>query len=141
MPEAGAVLTAGPITMTEADIIAFAELFDPQPYHLDREAGANSIFGGLCASGWQIAAFTTRLVNDALLSNGLDVLITKKVDSMRWKRPLFVDESIMASATVEGITREEDNTTTLDLSVAVINQDAAPVAEMKCSVAVNGGGQ
>jgi len=37
----------------EADEIkAFAQKFDPQPFHLDEEAARNSVFGGLCASGW-----------------------------------------------------------------------------------------
>ncbi|MDG2137086.1 MAG: MaoC/PaaZ C-terminal domain-containing protein, partial [Luminiphilus sp.] len=44
------------ITLDEQSIVDFAQLFDPQPYHLDREAADASIFGGLCASGWQIGA-------------------------------------------------------------------------------------
>ena len=46
------------------DIIAFAKQFDPQPFHLDEEAGRNSIFRGLVASGWHTAALTMRLVTE-----------------------------------------------------------------------------
>jgi acyl dehydratase len=47
--------------MTEAEILAFAEKFDPQPFHLDHEAAKGTLFGGLAASGWHTAAFTMRL--------------------------------------------------------------------------------
>jgi len=41
----------------EADEIkAFAQKFDPQPFHLDEQAAANSVFGALCASGWHVTA-------------------------------------------------------------------------------------
>jgi len=43
-------------------IIAFAREFDPQPFHLDEEAGRQSIFRGLVASGWHTAAMTMSLV-------------------------------------------------------------------------------
>ncbi len=47
--------------MTEAEILAFAGKYDPQPFHLDHEAAKATIFGGLAASGWHTAAFTMRL--------------------------------------------------------------------------------
>jgi acyl dehydratase len=47
--------------MTEAEILTFAERYDPQPFHLDHEAAKGTLFGGLAASGWHTAAFTMRL--------------------------------------------------------------------------------
>src|ERR1700722_3118119 len=40
----------------------FAADFDPQPFHLDEDAAANSLFGGLAASGWHTTALTMRLL-------------------------------------------------------------------------------
>jgi acyl dehydratase len=51
----GRVLETGSVTLNAADIRVFAEKFDPQPYHLDREAADASLFGGLCASGWHVS--------------------------------------------------------------------------------------
>ena len=45
--------TSDSLTLEREDILEFAAEFDPQPYHLDREAAEASIFGGLCASGWR----------------------------------------------------------------------------------------
>ena len=45
-----------------AQIKAFAAQFDPQPFHLDEQAAATSLFAGLAASGWHTAAVTMRLL-------------------------------------------------------------------------------
>lgn len=48
--------------LDEAQILAFAEAFDPQPFHLDDAAAKGTIFGGLAASGWHTAAITMKLL-------------------------------------------------------------------------------
>jgi acyl dehydratase len=50
-------------------IVRFAREFDPQPFHLDPQAGADSFFGALVASGWHTAALTMRL----LVESGLGI--------------------------------------------------------------------
>ncbi len=40
-----------PVAFTEKDIMAFARRYDPQPFHIDREAAKASQFGGIIASG------------------------------------------------------------------------------------------
>lgn len=42
----------GSHTFTEAEIIRFGRLYDPQYFHVDPEAAKQSHFGGLIASGW-----------------------------------------------------------------------------------------
>jgi acyl dehydratase len=46
----GTIRTAGPYLVTN-EIIQFAKQYNPVPRHLDEEAAARSIFGGLTASG------------------------------------------------------------------------------------------
>ena len=53
-----------PIRIDADRAAAFAAEFDPQPFHLDENAAANSIFGGIAASGWHTAAGTMRLLVD-----------------------------------------------------------------------------
>src|SRR6266404_4047203 len=57
--------TSGTYTIDEAEIKAFAHQFDPQPFHLDDAAAKGSLFRGLAASGWHIAAITMRLQVDS----------------------------------------------------------------------------
>lgn len=47
--------------VTRESIIAFARDYDPEPYHLDEDAARDSIFGGLIASGLQVAALWRRM--------------------------------------------------------------------------------
>jgi acyl dehydratase len=46
----GTVRTAEPYLVTKNEIIQFARQYDPAPRHLDEEAAARSVFGGLAAS-------------------------------------------------------------------------------------------
>jgi acyl dehydratase len=47
-------------------ITAFAQQFDPQPFHLDETAARASLFAGLAASGWHTAALTMRLLVESV---------------------------------------------------------------------------
>ncbi len=60
----GQRFAAGPLTVSEEDIISFATAFDPQPFHLDAEAAKATLFKGLVASGWHTAALTMRLLTE-----------------------------------------------------------------------------
>lgn len=60
--DVGRVDTLGSHVFTEEDIVRFARDFDPQYFHLDREAATASLLGGLCASGWQVSANMMRLL-------------------------------------------------------------------------------
>jgi acyl dehydratase len=48
--EIGTSCTAGPYLVTKSEIIQFAKQYDPLPRHIDEEAAARSVFGGLTAS-------------------------------------------------------------------------------------------
>lgn len=52
----GETITLGSHTFTADEIKAFARKYDPQLFHTDEAAARNSVFGGLCASGWHTAA-------------------------------------------------------------------------------------
>src|SRR5437899_11496290 len=54
----GRRFTSGTHALDERQITAFASEFDPQPFHMDREAAKATLFAGLVASGWHTAAVT-----------------------------------------------------------------------------------
>ena len=56
-------------SVSAEEIKEFAGRYDPQPFHLDEEAGRRSMFGGLCASGWQTCALAMRLTVDNMLKD------------------------------------------------------------------------
>jgi len=66
---------------------AFAAEFDPQPFHLDEEAAANTLFRGLAASGWYTAAVTMRLLVDSELKPAGGI-VGAGFEELRWPRPV-----------------------------------------------------
>jgi acyl dehydratase len=82
----GQRFVSGTHRIDEKQIRAFAEQFDPQPFHLDAEAAKATPFGGLVASGWHTAAITMRL----LVSGGLPIAsgIVGAGGEISWPRPV-----------------------------------------------------
>ncbi len=79
----------GHYDVTKEEIIEFATAFDPQPQHLDEEAGRRSILGGLAASGWHICAMSMRMFGDAF-ANPHDRKPRRSVgvEECRWMKPV-----------------------------------------------------
>ena len=67
--QVGQRFVSGTHRIDEEQIRAFAEQFDPQPFHLDAAAAEGTLFEGLVASGWHTAAITMRL----LVESGLPI--------------------------------------------------------------------
>jgi len=65
----------------------FAAEFDPQPFHLNEEAAANTLFRGLAASGWHTAAVTMRLLVDSEFKPAGGI-VGAGFDELRWPRPV-----------------------------------------------------
>jgi Acyl dehydratase len=89
---------------TAEEIIAFARKYDPQVFHLDAEAAKNTVFGGLCASGWHTAS-TWMGCNVRFLAaraaerakEGLPPLRfgpSPGFRNLRWHRPVFAGATI-----------------------------------------------
>lgn len=128
----GEHFTTALASLSKQDILEFAAEFDPQPYHLDNEAAEASIFGGLCASGWQVSAIMMRLLTDTLHQQQIPVTGMASVPKMRWKKPVFAGDTLSAEITVSG--READarqpGSGSLVLDVQVFNQAREPVIEL-----------
>ncbi len=111
----GHVMELGTISTTEEEIKAFAQQFDPQPFHLDETAAQQSLFGRLCASGWHTCGMCMRVTVDNFLSQSSS-LGSPGLESLKWLRPVYpgdvlrVQHSItesrpMASKPTVGIVR------------------------------------
>jgi acyl dehydratase len=85
--EAGQELPFGPYTVTRAEIVAFAAEFDPQPAHLDEAAAAETMLGGLAASGWHTCALFMRMMALGWL-NASASMGSPGIDSLKWMRPV-----------------------------------------------------
>jgi acyl dehydratase len=143
--QTGESFTTESCVLSEAAILEFANEFDPQPYHLDSAAAQESIFGDLCASGWQVSATVMRLVNQALHDQDVAAIEIVSVPAMRWKAPVFVNDSLSAEieltdlgkpsssdqpmpveAKVEAYNQHKQVILSLDIKLLITQADGAP---------------
>ena len=91
---------SGVYALDEQQIKTFASQIDPQPFHLDEKAAAQTLFDGLAASGWHTAAITMRL----LLNGGAPIAggVIGAGGEVAWPQPtrpgdiLHVESEVLA---------------------------------------------
>jgi acyl dehydratase len=96
----GEVTDLGSHTMTEAEILAYARKYDPQPFHTDPAAARASIYGGLIASGWHTCAVIMRMMveaHDRMQAAGVG---SPGVESCRWLRPVRAGDTLAGATEV-----------------------------------------
>jgi acyl dehydratase len=101
----------GSFTFTAELIKKFAGQFDPQPFHLDEEAGRQSLFGGLAASGWHVASVYMKLaVTDGQRQAREAVARGEKTAvwgpspgfrELRWIKPVLAGDTVHYASKVE----------------------------------------
>lgn len=96
----GETLSFGSYDVTEAEVLAFAEEYDPQWFHTDpQRASEESAFGSLAASGWHTAAMTMRLLVDHHFEDAASYGAVG-VDELRWPNPTFPGETLSVTVDV-----------------------------------------
>ncbi len=89
----GQVYRTGGITLTEGQIIDFAHRYDPQPFHVNALAAAESPYGGLIASGFQTLALSFRLFIDlgVIQASGMG---GPGIDELKWLMPVRAGDTL-----------------------------------------------
>jgi acyl dehydratase len=95
----GRVIDCGTYRVSKDEILDFARQFDPQPHHLDEEAGKQSILGGLSASGWHVCAIAMRLFADAVVLKA-DNKGGAGAREARWMKPVRPNDLLRMEAEV-----------------------------------------
>ncbi len=89
--------------LSEAEIMEYARVYDPQPFHIDPEAAAQSIYCGIIASGLQTCAVAFALTLEAGVLNESS-LGSPGMDRIRWLKPVRPGDEIGVTGTVQEIT-------------------------------------
>ncbi|MGC4024988.1 MAG: MaoC family dehydratase [Mesorhizobium sp.] len=128
----GGTLVLGTKVVSAAEIVEFASEFDPQPMHMNEEAGKASILGGLAASGWHTCSMFMRLLCDGLLldstSQGAPGL-----DHVKWKRPVLAGDTLTARVTVlsKRVSAKRPNLGLVTMRAEMTNQNDEHVFELQ----------
>jgi acyl dehydratase len=119
--------TAG-ATLSEAQILDFALVYDPQPFHLDREAARHSPYGGVIASGMQTLALAFRLVLDTGVFRAA-AMGSPGIDEVRWPRPVRPGDTLHVEFEVVEIrpSRSKPDRGILRMAYRAVNQSGEDV--------------
>ncbi|NVP58129.1 MaoC family dehydratase [Mycoplana rhizolycopersici] len=139
-------IVLGSLHFSADDIVRYARQFDPQPFHIDAEAARDSLFGGLCASGWHTcagwmktfvafwSAEYARLKREGRTPPELGP--SSGFRDLRWFRPVFTGDTITYSVTLLDA-REHRSRTDRNLCTILcegINQHGEPVIRFESTV-------
>ncbi|HIP78403.1 MAG TPA: MaoC family dehydratase [Kiloniellaceae bacterium] len=110
-------------TITESQILDFALLYDPQPFHLDKRAAEEGPFNGLIASGFQTLSLAFRLFYQANVINACS-MGSPGFDELRWVRPVRPEDTLRVTATVKEMrpSKSKPDRGTLMMDYEVFNQ-------------------
>jgi acyl dehydratase len=128
----GLAVSCGSVRVEEADIIAFAKEFDPQPFHIDPAAPQ---FGGLIASGWHTISLVMRQLVENFVSADSS-LGAAGVDEVRWPHPVRPGDTLTVQATVLEARRSNSKPDRgiVRTLIEAVNQAGEPVLRM---IAIN----
>lgn len=97
--EVGKTIELGSRSVTEEEIIDFAKQFDPQSFHIDKDAAAHSIYGGIIASGWHTCGLIMRAIVDGYMGEAAS-MGSPGVDEIRWIKPVRGGDTLTVTATI-----------------------------------------
>jgi len=121
------------VTVTEADIVAFARQFDPQYFHLDPAAATKSAFGGLVASGLHTLSLTMRLFFELNLWERA-IVGSPGLEHVRFLMPLRPGDTIRSTVEISAVKRSRSKPDRGIISTAhrAINQHDQVIFTMTC---------
>lgn len=146
--QVGIEQTLGSYTFSAEDIIRFATLHDPQPFHIDPEAAKKSNFGALCASGWHTTAVWMKLnvqsMGEALRqakARGEPMPVfgpSPGFENLKWLRPVYAGDTITYKRTIRAIRplASRPGWSMLNMHSSAFNQDGVKVMEFDSAALV-----
>ncbi len=100
----------GAYHFTTEEIKRFADAYDPQSFHVDEEEAKDSIFGGLCASGWHTASAMMRVLVEHFAGEAAAAVKRGEAplrrgpspgfDALKWLKPVYPGDTITYTGTV-----------------------------------------
>jgi acyl dehydratase len=127
----GTTADHGSIRVDEDELVDFGRRFDPQPFHVDREAAVQGPYGGLIASGWHTCALMMRLFAQEFLSPASSVG-SPGVDELRWILPVRPGDELLLRTTVEEarVSRTKPDRGLVRTRIELVDQHGAAVLRM-----------
>ena len=129
--QVGRIDRYGAKLVERAEVLDFAQRYDPQPFHLDDAvAAANPLFGRLAASGWHTAAMAMRMTADHWAAiGGRTILGGAGIENLAWLKPVYPGDVIRCALEVLETrpSRSKPDRGIVRSQLTVFNQSDEPV--------------
>lgn len=131
--EVGVVRRFGSKEVVREEVIDFASKYDPQPFHLDDAAAAQTYFGRLSASGWHTGAMMMRMMVDDMKLHEQAGLGSPGIEDLRWLKPVYPGDTLRCESEVLEKRRSESRPEMgiIQSRMTVFNQHDEPVMTMR----------
>jgi acyl dehydratase len=115
------------------EVIDFASKYDPQPFHLDDEAAAQTYFGRLSASGWHTGAMMMRMMVDDMKQHEQAGLGSPGIEDLRWLKPVYPGDTLRCESEILEKRRSGSRPEMgiIQSRMTVFNQHDEPVMTMR----------
>ena len=125
----GAQTYFGSVHVTREEVIAFAEKYDPQPFHLSDEEAAKTHFGRIAASGWHTCAMVMGVIARHVTDQKQAGLGSPGIDELRWLKPVYPGDTLHVRGEIMEKTpsRSKPDIGSFRTRTTVTNQDNVPV--------------
>ncbi len=122
----------GAYEVTKNEVKEFASKYDPQFFHLDDEAAKDSLFGGLCASGWHTGAMFMRMLIDNLPEEH-GSLGSPGINNLKWLKPVYPGYILSVNALVTEcrLSKSKPGVGLVCMSYEIVNQDNLTVMTLE----------
>lgn len=100
----GMLIKAGPVKVTQEEVLEFARKYDPQWFHVDAKRAEEGRWGGLIASGWHTCALAMRMAVDAILHDS-ESFGSPGLGEVRWRIPVRPGDELRLEAMVQAVRR------------------------------------
>ena len=132
--EVGTTVRVGSYSVDADDIKSYARRWDPLPVHTDEAAAAQTMFGGLTASGSHTVAIRTLLMHRVPIQEG--VIAAGGWDEIRFHRPVRPGDELWLEVTWTGKRRSESKRDRgiVTAAMKLLNQDDEVVLSQKNTI-------
>jgi acyl dehydratase len=142
----GEPVEIGSYEFTAEGITAFAREFDPHFFHVDAEKAKQSLFGGLCASGWHVCSAAMKCGVASISEWSAGILAeggeppklgpSPGVRDLKWLKPVFAGDTVTYTMRFNRDTPipNRPGRNLCDFTYEGINQRGEPVMRFEASV-------
>ena len=117
----GMAVETAPVVIEKEKMIAFAELYDPLPLHMDEDYAKDTVFGNIIAPG--VMSFMSVWANYLEVDFFGDEIIAGKSTKIEWIKPVYAEDVLTGKVTITDKIKRNEKNGLVELTILVYNQN------------------